>query len=262
MARNLIKIASFNINGITGRLPILLRWLKECKPHIVCQQELKTTSDKFPEKAINLAGYEAICRGQKAWNGVAILSKIGAPQELRGSLPGDAKDEQARYIEAIVGQMVVACIYAPNGNPYPSEKFEYKLSWYRRFTAHAKKLLKEDVPVLLVGDFNIMPTDLDVYKAASWYNDALFRIEVRKAFQRLISQGWTDAIREIYPDQKIYTFWDYLYKAWENNRGLRLDHFLLSQHLTNQLKAGGVDTYVRDWEKTSDHAPVWITLKR
>lgn len=257
-----MKIASFNINGIHGRLPILLRWLKEAKPDIVCLQELKTTSDKFPETEIRDAGYFAVWNGQKSWNGVAILAKKEPPQLLRSRLPGDKKDNHSRYIEAISNQMVVACIYLPNGNPYPGLKFDYKISWFKRLLKHANSLWKEDVPVILAGDYNIIPTALDVYKASGWVNDALFRVEPRKLYQSLLTQGWKDAIRELYPDKKIFTFWDYLYHAWEKNYGLRLDHFLLSPHIANKLRGGGVDAYVRGWEKTSDHAPVWIAVKK
>ena len=260
MKQHELKIASFNINGINGRLPVLLKWLKGSKPDIVCLQELKAVATKFPEAAIRKAGYEAIWQGQKSWNGVAILSRVGKPQPLRVTLPGNKNDQDCRYIEAICGQMVVACIYAPNGNPYPGNKFKSKIAWLRRLNTHAKKLLKEDVPVILAGDFNIIPTEIDVYKPSGWINNALFRKEVRKYFSLLLSQGWTDAIRNLYPEERIYTFWDYLYRAWEKNSGLRLDHFLLSPHLLPRLKHGGVDSKVRGWQKASDHAPVWISL--
>ena len=257
-----MKVATFNINGINGRLPLLLRWLKESKPDIVCLQELKAATDKFPEKAIREAGYFAVWNGQKSWNGVAILAKKEQPQILRSSLPGDKEDDHSRYIEVICHQMVIACLYLPNGNPYPGIKFDYKLAWFKRLIKHARTLWKEDVPVILAGDYNVMPTELDVYKASGWINDALFRVEVRKLFQSLLKQGWIDAVRHLHPDKKIFTFWDYLYHAWEKNYGLRLDHFLLSPHLTGKLKSAGVDTHVRGWEKPSDHAPVWITLKK
>lgn len=256
-----MKIATYNVNGVNGRLPVLIKWLKQAKPDVVCLQELKTSSDKFPETAIRDAGYHAIWHGQKSWNGVAILSKTDDIQELRRVLPGDPLDEHSRYIEAVVNKMVIGCLYLPNGNPYPGPKFDYKLKWFKRLTAHAKKLLSEKVPVVLCGDYNVMPTELDVYKPERWVNDALFRKEVREAFKRLVDQGWTDAIRKLYPGQTIYTFWDYFRNAYSRNAGLRLDHFLLSPMIAKRLKDGGVDREVRGWEKTSDHAPVWIELK-
>ncbi len=256
-----MKIATYNVNGVNGRLPVLIKWLKQAKPDVVCLQELKTSSDKFPETAIRDAGYHAIWHGQKSWNGVAILSKTDDIQELRRALPGDPLDEHSRYMEAVVNKMVIGCLYLPNGNPYPGPKFDYKLKWFKRLNAHAKKLLAEKVPVVLCGDYNVIPTELDVYKPERWVNDALFRKEVREAFKKLVDQGWTDAIRELYPGQTIYTFWDYFRNAYGRNAGLRLDHFLLSPMVAKRLKDGGVDREVRGWEKTSDHAPVWIELK-
>jgi exodeoxyribonuclease III len=256
-----MKIATYNINGVNGRLPVLLRWLKEAKPDIVCLQELKAPQDRFPEQAIKKAGYQAIWHGQKSWNGVAILSRKGELQELRRCLPGDPEDLHSRYIEAIVNKMVIGCLYLPNGNPYPGSKFDYKLDWFKRLSAHARKLLKHDVPVALIGDFNVMPTELDVYKPERWVNDALFRKEVRTAFKKLTAQGWTDAVRHLHPGETIYTFWDYFRNAYGRNAGLRLDHFLLSPHLSKRLQSAVVDKHVRGWEKTSDHAPVWIELK-
>lgn len=256
-----MKIATYNVNGINGRLAVLLRWLKEAKPDIVCLQELKTPQEKFPEKVIRDAGYQAIWHGQKSWNGVAILSCSGTMHELRRVLPGDPEDSHSRYIEAIVNNMVIGCLYLPNGNPYPGPKFDYKLKWFKRLTTHANKLLKHDVPVMLAGDYNVMPTELDVYKPERWVNDALFRKEVRAAFKRLLAQGWTDAIRKLHPGETIYTFWDYFRNAYARNAGLRLDHFLLSPHLNKRLLKAGVDKHVRGWEKSSDHAPVWIEIK-
>lgn len=256
-----MKIASYNINGINGRLPVLLRWLKEAKPDVVCLQELKATDGQFPINEIHAAGYQAIWHGQKSLNGVAILSRKLPIQELRRGLPGDRTDDHSRYLEAIVGKMVIACLYAPNGNPYPGNKFDYKLKWYRRLSAHAKKLLAHDVPVALIGDFNVMPAELDVYKPKNYLNNALFRKEARAAYGRLMKQGWTDAHRYLHPDDTIYTFWDYLFYAWERNAGLRLDHFLLSEHLVPKIRKAGVDKDVRGWPKSSDHAPAWITLK-
>ncbi len=255
-----MKIATYNVNGINGRLAVLLRWLKEAKPDILCLQELKAPFDKFPERALKDLGYSAIWHGQKSWNGVAILAKGAEIVEIRRALPGDPLDMHSRYIEAIVNNMVIGCLYLPNGNPYPGLKFEYKLKWFKRLSAHAKKLLGEGVPVALIGDFNVMPTELDVYKPEKWVNDALFRIEVRNAFKRLVEQGWTDAIRKLFPKERIYTFWDYFRNAYGRDAGLRLDHFLLNKPLGKRLKKGGVDKHVRGWEKTSDHAPVWIEL--
>ena len=256
-----MKIATYNVNGVNGRLIVLLRWLKEAKPDIVCLQELKAPNEKFPLMAINDAGYAAKWHGQKSWNGVAILSRIGEIQEMRRVLPGDPEDSHSRYIEAIVNNMLIGCLYLPNGNPWPGPKFEYKLKWFKRLTVHANKLLGEKVPVALIGDFNVMPTELDVYKPERWINDALFRIEVRDAFKKLVDQGWTDAIRKLYPKEKIYTFWDYFRNAYQRDAGLRIDHFLLSPQLKRRLINAGVDKHVRGWEKTSDHAPVWIELK-
>lgn len=256
-----MKIATYNVNGVNGRLAVLLRWLEETQPDVVCLQELKAPQDKFPEKAINEAGYQAIWHGQKQWNGVAILSKFDI-EEIGRALPGDPDDVQSRYIEAMVNGTVIACLYLPNGNPAPGPKFDYKLGWFKRLHERAATLLQFKTPVILVGDFNVMPTELDVYKPERWVNDALFRPETRAAFQTLLQQGWTDAIRTLYPDEKIYTFWDYFRNAYARNAGLRIDHFLLSPELKGKLASGGVDTQVRGWEKTSDHAPVWITLKK
>jgi exodeoxyribonuclease-3 len=256
-----MKIATYNVNGVNGRLPVLLRWLNESKPDIVCLQELKAPNEKFPLQAINDAGYQAKWHGQKSWNGVAILSRAGEIQELRRVLPGDPEDSHSRYIEAIVNNIVIGCLYLPNGNPWPSPKFDYKLKWFKRLTTHAKKLLEQKSPVALIGDFNVMPTEIDVYKPERWINDALFRIEIRDAYKNLVKQGWTDAIRKFFPKEKIYTFWDYFRNAYQRDAGLRIDHFLLSSQLKRKLVNAGVDKHVRGWEKTSDHAPVWIELK-
>ena len=256
-----MKIATYNVNGINGRLPILLRWLEEAKPDVVCLQELKAPQEKFPLQSIGEAGYHALWHGQKSWNGVAILSRDTKPEEIRRALPGDPEDAHSRYLEARVGDILVGCLYLPNGNPAPGPKFDYKLAWFERLTKHAAKLLKEGQPVVLTGDYNVMPTELDVYKPERWVDDALFRPESRAAFKKLVAQGWTDAIRKLYPDEKIYTFWDYFRNAFGRDAGLRIDHFLLSSQLDKRLKAAGVDKHVRGWEKTSDHAPVWIELK-
>ncbi|SHE50042.1 exodeoxyribonuclease III [Pedobacter caeni] len=256
-----MKIATYNVNGVNGRLPVLLRWLKEAKPDVVCLQELKAPQEKFPLEAINEAGYQAIWHGQKSWNGVAILSAGAELKEVRRDLPGDAEDLQSRYIEAIVNDMVIGCLYLPNGNPYPGPKFDYKLGWFKRFSEHAKKLLDKGVPAILTGDFNVMPTEKDVYKPERWINDALFREEVREAYKLLVDQGWTDAIRKLYPEETIYTFWDYFRNAYGRDAGLRIDHFLLSPQIEKRLIGAGVNREVRGWEKTSDHAPVWIEIK-
>ncbi|MEO5889387.1 MAG: exodeoxyribonuclease III [Ferruginibacter sp.] len=255
-----MKIATYNVNGVNGRLPVLLRWLDETKPDVACLQELKAPEEKFPEKAIQEAGYTAIWHGQKSWNGVAILSRVGQPEEIRRVLPGDPDDLHSRYIEASINGIIIGCLYLPNGNPSPGPKFDYKLGWFKRLSAHSKKLLALDVPVVITGDYNVMPTELDVYKPERWVDDALFRPEVRLAFKELVAQGWTDAIRKLYPDETIYTFWDYFRNAYGRNAGLRIDHFLLSPQLDSRLVAAGVDHHVRGWEKTSDHAPVWIQI--
>ncbi|MES2410813.1 MAG: exodeoxyribonuclease III [Bacteroidota bacterium] len=256
-----MKIATYNVNGINGRISVLLRWLAAAQPDVVCLQELKAPQEKFPEKAIKDAGYNSIWHGQKQWNGVAILAK-GEIQEISKVLPGDENDLQSRYIEVLYNtSIVIACLYLPNGNPAPGPKFDYKLTWFKRFQKRAAALLEFDIPVILAGDFNVMPTELDVYKPERWINDALFRPEVRKEFKKLIDKGWTDAIRKLYPEEKIYTFWDYFRNAYQRNAGLRIDHFLLNPVASPKLISGSVDTEVRGWEKTSDHAPVWITLE-
>jgi len=256
----IMKIATYNVNGINGRLNVLLRWLKETAPDIVCLQELKSPDEKFPLSAINDAGYNAIWHGQKSWNGVAILARNMEIEEVTRTLPGDPEDIHSRYIEAVINGIVIGCLYLPNGNPAPGPKFDYKLAWFKRLTTRAEKLIEMKIPALLIGDFNVMPAEIDVYKPERWLDDALFRIEVREAFKNLVAQGWTDAIRHLYPKEIIYTFWDYFRNAYGRNAGLRIDHFLLSSQLKKRLTAAGVDKQVRGWEKTSDHAPVWIEL--
>jgi exodeoxyribonuclease-3 len=255
-----VKIATFNVNGVNGRLSVLLRWLAEARPDVVCLQELKAPDEKFPESAIEKTGYGAIWHGQKSWNGVAILSRDMRPIETRRRLPGDSDDTQSRYIEAAVNGVLIGCLYLPNGNPAPGPKFEYKLRWLKRLAAHATTLLASGAPVVLAGDFNIMPTDIDVYKPERWVDDALFRTEVRAGFHYLIEQGWTDSVRKLHPDERIYTFWDYFRHAWSRDAGLRLDHLLLSPAAAGRLSAAAVDREVRGWENASDHAPVWIDL--
>lgn len=255
-----MRIATYNINGVNGRLPNLLRWLAETRPDAVCLQELKCTDEKFPEKALNGLGYQAIWQGQQSWNGVAILSRYGDLQETCRGLDGDEEDRHSRYIEAFTNGMVIGCLYLPNGNPFPGPKFDYKLKWIKRLQKHADKLLSFGLPVALVGDYNIMPTELDTYKPEKYVNNALFRPEARKLWQKLVASGWTDAIRHLYPDERIYTFWDYLRQAYERDAGLRLDHFLLNGALVKRLKTCGVDKDVRGWAHSSDHAPAWIEL--
>ena len=253
-------VATFNINGVGARLPALLEWLEEKQPDVACLQELKAPQEKFPEAAINEVGYQAIWQGQKSWNGVAILTRGQAPQEVRRGLPGDSADEQSRYLEAAVDGILVACLYLPNGNPAPGPKFDYKLAWFERLIMHADELMASGAKVVLAGDFNVMPTELDVYKPERWVNDALFRPETREAFHRLVAQGWTDSLRTMHPDERIYTFWDYFRNAYGRDAGLRIDHLLLSPALAPALKAAGVHRDVRGREKPSDHAPTWIEL--
>jgi exodeoxyribonuclease III len=255
-----MKIATFNVNGVNGRLPVLLRWLAEAKPDVACLQELKAPQDKFPEAAIRDAGYRAVWHGQKSWNGVAILARGAEPVETQRGLPGDPDDSHSRYIEAAVDGILVGCLYLPNGNPAPGPRFDYKLRWLDRLASHASELMAHDMPVVLAGDYNVIPTDVDVYKPERWLDDALFRPEVRAAFHGLTVQGWTDALRALHPDERIYTFWDYFRNAWTRNAGLRIDHLLLSPSLAPRLVAADVDREVRGWEKASDHAPTWIEL--
>jgi exodeoxyribonuclease-3 len=255
-----MRIATYNVNGIGARLPVLLRWLEETKPDVVCLQELKAPQEKFPEPSITGAGYHAIWHGQKSWNGVAILARSGKPAEVRRGLPGDDEDTHSRYIEATVDGIVIGCLYLPNGNPAPGPKFDYKMKWFERLTLHAASLFDSGKPVVLTGDYNVMPTEKDVYKPEKWVEDALFRPEVRAAFHALVAQGWTDAVRHLHPNETIYTFWDYFRNAYGRNAGLRIDHFLLSPAVAKRLKAAGVNKEVRGWEKSSDHAPVWIEL--
>ena len=245
---------------MNGRLPVLLRWLAETRPAVVCLQELKAPDARFPADAIAAAGYEAIWHGQPRWNGVAILSRVGTPVETRRGLPGDPDPAQSRYLEAAVAGVLVAALYLPNGNPRPGPRFDYKLAWFDALIAHAAGLADSGLPVVLAGDFNVMPTDLDVYRPERWRDDALFAPEVRAAFARLIDQGWTDAVRTLHPDTVIYTFWDYLRHAWERGAGLRIDHLLLSPETADRLVDAGVDRWARGEEKASDHVPTWVEL--
>jgi exodeoxyribonuclease III len=255
-----MKIATYNINGINGRLEILLRWLKEANPDIVCLQELKCEDSKFPKLQLAAAGYSAIWQGQKSWNGVAILAKSEI-RELQQDLPGeDDQFTHSRYVEGFIDDIVIGCIYLPNGNPWPGPKFDYKLRWFERLQQHAQNLVDRPLPVILIGDYNVIPTDLDTYKSEKYINNALFRLESKMAFKQLVEQGWTDAIRKLYPNEKIYTFWDYLRNAYQRDAGLRLDHFLLNPAIEGRLVNACVDKHVRGWQGASDHAPVWIEL--
>jgi exodeoxyribonuclease III len=256
-----MKIVTYNINGIGARLQNLLKWLNQTSPDVVCLQELKAPHENFPIDAIRDAGYQVIWHGQKSWNGVAILSKGPTPVEVRRVLPGDPEDAHSRYIEATLGDVLLACLYLPNGNPAPGPKFDYKLGWMERLIKHGAELIRTDRPVVLAGDFNVIPTPNDVYKPERWVNDALFRTETREAFGRLMSQGWTDAIRTIHPTETIYTFWDFFRDAYGRNAGLRIDHLLLNPIAAKMLKGAGVERDVRGWEKPSDHAPTWIEIQ-
>lgn len=257
-----MKIATYNVNGVNGRLAVLLRWLEETSPDVVCLQELKTPNEKFPIDAIRDAGYHAIWHGQSRWNGVAILSKNHPIKEVARVLPGDSDDLQSRYLEALVNGVLICCLYVPNGNPTPGPKYDYKLQWLQRFTKRTKVLLEFDIPVILIGDFNIIPTQNDVYKPERWVKDALFLPEVRKVFSDLVSDGWLDSIRKIYPTQTVYTFFDYFRNAYQRNAGLRIDHILLSPKCQPLLKNAGIDLHVRGWEKSSDHVPAWIEIEK
>jgi exodeoxyribonuclease-3 len=255
-----MKIATFNVNGIRSRLPHLLEWLAKEAPDVACLQELKAPDTSFPIAAIKEAGYGALWHGQSSWNGVAILAKGADPTEIRRGLPGDPDDTHSRYIEAEVRGLRIGCLYLPNGNPQPGPKFDYKLAWFERLIQHAKSLQAGSAPVILTGDFNVVPTDFDIYDPKSWRNDALLQPQVRAAYQRLLAQGWTDALRARHPEESIYTFWDYFRQHWQRNRGLRIDHLLLSADLAEHLVDSNVHTWVRGLPKASDHAPTWVEI--
>ncbi|MGN3973826.1 exodeoxyribonuclease III [Tsuneonella sp. SYSU-LHT278] len=255
-----MRIATYNVNGINGRREVLLRWLAEAGPDVVCLQELKAPDERFPSADLAKLGYDAVWHGQSRWNGVAILSRVGEIHETRRGLPGDPDDSHSRYIEAAVNGVLIGALYLPNGNPRPGPKFDYKMRWFERLTAHAEGLLDSGLPVMLAGDFNVMPTEVDVYKPERWIDDALFAPEVRAAWFRLVEQGWTDALRAVHPDKTLYTFWKYWRNSFERDAGLRIDHFLLSPPLAKRLRDAGVDRTPRGWDKTSDHAPAWIEI--
>jgi exodeoxyribonuclease-3 len=255
-----MRIATYNINGLNARLPVLLRWLEQTRPDVACLQELKSPQERFPQDELRALGYEAIWHGQKSWNGVAILARGCHPVETHRGLPGDPEDMHSRYLEAAVSGVLIGCLYLPNGNPVGGPKFAYKLGWMERFMARAKTLVKLDCPVVLAGDYNIIPTDRDVYKPERWQDDALFQPEPRAQYRKLLKQGWTDALRHLHPDETIFTFWDYWRNAFIRNAGIRIDHLLLNKLAAARLSAAGVDRETRGREKASDHAPVWIEL--
>ncbi len=260
--RKTLRLATYNVNGIRSRLPHLLQWLERERPDIACLQELKARHEAFPRAELEAAGYGALWQGQTSWNGVAILARGSEPVEIRRRLPGERADEHARYLEAAVAGIVVACIYLPNGNPQPGPKFDYKLRWMDRLLRHAKTLIDTGHPVAIAGDYNVVPTDFDIYNPRSWRKDALLQPESRERYAKLLAQGWTDALRAKHPDDRIYTFWDYFREHWPRDAGLRIDHVLLSPALAPRLRAAGVDRWVRGEPKASDHAPAWVALSR
>jgi exodeoxyribonuclease III len=255
-----LKLATFNVNGVRSRLSHLLQWLEKESPDVACLQELK--SSDFPSEELRRAGYSSIYHAERSWNGVAILARGGDIIETRRGLPGADDDDQCRYIEAAVHGILVGCLYLPNGNPQPGPKFEYKLAWFERFIAHARALFDSGHPVALIGDYNVVPTDFDIYNTRSWLKDALLQPESRECYARLLAQGWQDTLRAQHPNERVYTFWDYLRQAWQRNAGLRIDHLLVSGNLAARVTGAGVDTWVRGLPHASDHAPAWVTLER
>lgn len=256
-----LKIATYNVNGIRSRLPHLLQWLQREAPDIVGLQELKSVDAGFPLAALHAAGYGAVWMGQSGWNGVALLAKGCDPVESRRGLPGDPRDTQSRYIEAMAHGVLVGCLYLPNGNPRPGPKFDYKLDWFARLQRHAQQLVALPHPVALIGDFNVVPTDADIYNTASWRRDALLQPESRQAYAGLLAQGWTDSLRQVHGARRVYTFWDYFRQHWQRDAGLRIDHLLLNPPLAARLHDAGVDRWVRDLPHASDHAPTWVALR-
>ena len=256
-----MKIATFNINNINKRLDNLLAWLDKAQPDVVCLQELKAEQAAFPARAMAALGYQAVWQGERSWNGVAILARNHNPVLTRSSLPGDPNDRQARYIEAAVNGILIASLYLPNGNPQPGPKFTYKLAWFERLITHAAELIQAGVPVVLAGDYNVVPTPQDIYPTRSLDGNALIQPESRQAFARLLSQGWTDALRTLHPRGPLWTFWDYKRERWPADKGMRLDHFLLSPQIFPKFVDAGVDRWVRAENNASDHAPAWITLR-
>lgn len=255
-----MKVATFNVNGMKTRLPNVLEWLEREQPDVACLQELKALDADFPQDALAAAGYQSVWKGQRSWNGVAILAR-GEIAEVRRELPGDPLDDHSRYLEAQVeGGLIVASIYLPNGNPQPGPKFEYKLAWFERLIAHAAALYDSGQPVVIAGDFNVVPTDADIYNPKSWLKDALLQPQTRDCWRRLLAQGWVDSIRQLHADEPIFTFWDYFRQHWERNAGLRIDHLLLNRTLAPCLMASGVHSWVRGRPRASDHAPTWVEL--
>jgi exodeoxyribonuclease III len=255
-----LKIATYNVNGVNGRLPRLLEWLSETSPDVVCLQELKTDDPKFPARALEDAGYGAIWHGQRSHHGVAILAKGEKPVEIRRGLPGDPADVQARYLEAEIRGLVIASIYLPNGNPQPGPKFDYKLAWFERLIDHADSLYRSGRPVVLAGDFNVVPTNADIYNAWLWRFDAVMQPESREAYRRLLAQGWLDSTRYLHPEERIYTFWVNA-NAFTRNAGFRMDFLLITPDLASRLRAARVDAAYRGRERASDHAPTRIELE-
>jgi exodeoxyribonuclease III len=255
-----LKLATFNVNNVNAHLSNVLAWLARESPDVVCLQELKATNEQYPEAALQKAGYESVWHGERLWNGVAILARGVKPKEIRRALPGQESDTMSRYLEADLGGLVVGCLYLPNGNPIKGPKFQYKLAWMDCLVAHAESLYSSETPVVLAGDYNVVPTDFDVYDPKSWRKDALLQPETRERWQKLLDQGWVDSLRAKHPDEKIFTFWDFFRKHWERDAGLRIDHLLLNEVLAPTLVDAGVDRWVRGEPKPSDHAPTWVTL--
>jgi len=255
-----VRIATFNINNINKRLANLLDWMAANEPDVICLQELKAEERAFPIAAIEAAGYGAVWQGQRTWNGVAILARGATPALTRRALPGDPADNQARYIEAAVNGVLIASIYLPNGNPQPGPKFAYKLAWFDRLITHSAELMAAAVPVVMAGDYNVVPTEADIWRGHHEQANALLQPETRAAYQRLLDEGWTDALRAIQPEGPFWTFWSYLRRRWPNDKGMRLDHLLLSPQAAEHLIDAGVDRSIRGKEGASDHAPTWIEL--